>query len=248
MIKRIMKKIIDPHLSKIEGRVIRSFENVERDIKSLQEWINYLNNKTDVIQKKHEGHITLTKKDIRNIREWLNYLNGHNVELYKNIKELLTDVNSVKEHHNSLSRRMDLLEKRLERFRKGSEKVQNRFGIEPKVEPELEPKVEPKGGFEKGETPDSYGKKGNTKTTSKDVIERELMSRAQHFRKRIVMNEMLKVITGSTPSTKSLERYIVDERKLCSRTTFYTYLREMKEHGVIAENGIGRMKILSPRG
>lgn len=75
-------------------------------------------------------------------------------------------------------------------------------------------------------------------------FEQHVLARVRPNRKNFVMQQVLDLIEDNKYSTREVEDIIVNEKQLCGRTSFYSYLRELKHRGKINYADIGEKTIL----
>src|SRR3989338_10442163 len=75
-------------------------------------------------------------------------------------------------------------------------------------------------------------------------FEKNIIEHLRPNRKDFVLQQMLNLAAKKTFSTKQIEKIIVEEKGLCSRTTFYDYLRELKHKNLVKITDFGAKKAL----
>jgi len=63
-------------------------------------------------------------------------------------------------------------------------------------------------------------------------------------RKEYVIQQILNLVNEKKYLTKELEERIVKEKGLCGRTTFYDYLKELRNRKIIGYKDTGISKVL----
>jgi len=74
--------------------------------------------------------------------------------------------------------------------------------------------------------------------------EKMLLEQIRPNRKNYVIQQIMELVAENKYTTKQAERMIVDEKKLCGRTTFYGHLRELKRDKAIGTAQLGAKMIL----
>ena len=75
-------------------------------------------------------------------------------------------------------------------------------------------------------------------------FEDDLISKVRPNRKQYIVGQIKELISQNKYSTKQIERVMVDEKRLCGRTSFYSYIKEMRYKGVADYATVGDKNIL----
>ena len=81
----------------------------------------------------------------------------------------------------------------------------------------------------------------------RNSFERQALVKIRSQKKVYVMDQIMRLIERGMHSTKEIETEIVKEKRLCGRTAFYDYMRELKHKNLIKyeEKGIKRTVIMT---
>jgi hypothetical protein len=79
-------------------------------------------------------------------------------------------------------------------------------------------------------------------------FERHIISRVLPNRRSYVLKLILDLAAENRFSTKEIESILVDEKRLCGRTSFYAYLKELKYRGQISSANIDERSIIVSTG
>lgn len=102
-------------------------------------------------------------------------------------------------------------------------------------------RVEEKGSVRTRYVPESEPISEPIKRTK---FEENMIKQIKSNRKTYVISHMLSLIEQSNLSTKQVERIIVNEKNLCGRTAFYSYLKELKDKREVEQDRKGSKKVL----
>ncbi len=201
-----------------EERLANAFSRVRGDIQNMERWVRHLYDSLAKMEKQHAEHATLTRKDIASINHWLHYMHSHAQQVMKLISEqtqrsahaqsilerMRQKMAELERENSVLKEEIRKINEKMAKFGTGSELVQSESRTEPKSEPAKQEKI---SGFE-----------------------REVIEKVRKHKKDFVKQQILYLVSKQPLSTKELERFIVENKGYCGRTTFYTYLKEMKEN------------------
>ena len=247
-------------LSQIFGRIKQdlamtnsALEQNQQNVSILTKWIEYLHQNQQNLSQKHQDlHNSHTK--LKDSQQNLNLAlesrhHGSNKELELNkqelsnikawVKHVSSYMNSEKSKDQNLMRELETLKKQLsERFNEQNNELQTlkqennslRHKLEklhtlPQKMPETHlqsiPKPELRTGFEQ-----------------------KIITRLRPNRKSYVLQEIKKLVSEAKYSTKEIEEIIVNEKNLCGRTSFYAYLKELRDKGSITYSTIEDKSVL----
>lgn len=221
MFKLFKKKDENVMVVSIKHQLKEAFSNVTYDMENIKQWVNHLNEKSQVMEDSHNTHKSTTQKDIENINLWVHYLHKHNSELQKYVREVTTNLLELHKRDTEIMERLKALEIRSE--------MQNTKSVSEPVHVEVRTKSEPKSGT------------GPSKQTK---FEEKIMFQLKSKRKEYIINQIMNLIAVQSLSTKELEEKIVTEGNLCGRTTFYDYLKELRHKNIIGDKNTGSRTIL----
>jgi chromosome segregation ATPase len=243
-------------LSSIFGRIKedlshtnRALEQNQQNVSILSKWIDYLHQNQQDLSKKHQElhtshqklndshsnlhlalesrhhgnnkELELTKQELGNIRTWVKHVSSYMASEKSNDQNLLRELETLKkqlsERFNEQNQELDKLKQDNYSLRQKLEKVHT----SPQIPIQNVPKPEFKTGFEQ-----------------------KVMARLRPNRKSYVLQEMKKLISEAKFSTKEIEEIIVNEKNLCGRTSFYAYLKELKDRGSVAYSTINEQSVL----
>ena len=75
-------------------------------------------------------------------------------------------------------------------------------------------------------------------------FETSMINQIRSNRKNYVIEKILNIVNEENLSTKQIERIVVHEKGLCGRTTFYSYLKELKDKKEVKQSKKGSKKVL----
>jgi len=84
-----------------------------------------------------------------------------------------------------------------------------------------------------------------TEPVRKSSFTDRIASEALMNRKNYALKLIISMASQKKYSTVQVEKFIVEEKRLCGRTTFYSYLKELRSKGVIEDISIGSRLILA---
>lgn len=178
----------------------------------------------------------LTRKEIDTIKAWLSRFsthvenqrashdNLHNEvkQLQEEIREVLdqyqTSLESLEGQNREFQRRMETLESSLNRIQQSGTTESTKLFL-------------PKSETLSQQTMPGY-------------FEKHLLARAKPNRRSYITSLILETIASHKYSTKEIEDMIVKEKQLCGRTTFYAYVKELRDKGRIDTASINDRQIL----
>ena len=91
--------------------------------------------------------------------------------------------------------------------------------------------------------PEQEIREPDPKTPNKLV--EKLTSAINSQRQDYIIKKILELTEKGTYSTKQIENFIVKEKGLCGRTTFYQYLRDLRNRRVILQEKKNKQSVLS---
>ncbi|MFH1590493.1 MAG: hypothetical protein ABIC95_01060 [archaeon] len=229
----IMKKGI---LKDLERRLYGAFSKVNTDISHMQKWIDHLYDKQTHIERSHASQVTLTKKDISTVNQWLNYLHSHNDDVNRHLHALTSYIHEQSVGTKALLQRIERLEEEHKQVgvvlqdlkKRGEEPSQVQVRGSVRTEPEVRFGTEPKYSGSRS-------------------FERDVMTKIRQNKKVFVFNKMLDALKSGQLTTKELEKIIVEEKGFCGRTTFYAYLKELRNTGQVGDSGNEARSVLVPK-
>lgn len=75
-------------------------------------------------------------------------------------------------------------------------------------------------------------------------FERRVLAKIRPRKRDYVLEQVLKLAETGKYSTKDVENFIVDEKGLCGRTSFYSYLKELRNKKLIRDESVDGRKII----
>ena len=205
----------------LKHQLREAFGNVNYDINHIKQWVNHLAERSQLLEDTHHSHRSTIQRDLENINKWIHYLYRHNHELQKYIKEVTSNLLELHRKDSEILEKLKKLEIDWEKRK-----------ISPKM-PEKEVRSRTKSGLRSGTGP--------AKTTK---FEQKAMFQLKSKRKEYIIQQILNLVNAQKFSTKELEEKIVKEMSLCGRTTFYDYLKELRNRKIIGYKDTGARKIL----
>lgn len=239
--------------------------NSKEDIEKLKQWVEFLNqNQQNIVRSneslskgiydihashsrlheersKHRSELEKAKLGLENrheiVRSELSDMrelmekHAHNLSISKEsegkLKEEITDLKRnyaeimaiYEEKHQKVSVENLELRKKLAEIEDKLEEIGKKEILEPEIREERQ--IMPKKSFQS-----------------------HILSRIMPNRRNYVLKEIMDLIKTNKYSTKEIEEIIVREKSLCGRTSFYSYLRELKANGSIDHSNIGDRLIL----
>jgi predicted nucleic acid-binding Zn-ribbon protein len=214
--------------------------------------LNYLRKKLvqkhiTVMNRKIEGAFIKVNSDIRNMQAWINHIISRHDELDEKHHEhrsvTQTELSQLKKWINYLHRHGEELRTYIYAMGNDIKEIQRR-------QEELVEKLRKleEGIRQEKETPRAVPKTMPKREEKTSFEERMIKTHIMPNRKSYVMQEIQKAIGAGKYSTKQVERMIVEEKKLCGRTTFYSHLRELRGTGRVKEMRAGNKLILMAAG
>lgn len=198
------RKDDENQLVRLHGNLKMAFNKVDGDINHLRAWTSYLYSRHQEMEKKHESHIALTQKDIENLNSWIKMLHSNSVELHKYFKETTEHLIDLHKKDKDLLEKIMKIEQEIATFRSSPVSP-----VRTKSELKSELKSEPS-------------------PASRNQFELRVLEAVRPNRKVYILEQIIKVAQDENLSTKQIEKIIVHEKKLCGRTAFYDYLRELR--------------------
>ena len=219
MIRTLKKAIVQD----IEQKLTRAFTRISSDIEHLNKWVKHLYDSQNKLHKHHSEHVNLTRKDVANLNQWINYLHKHRSELNTELRQLTRYLYETASANKELSRRVEKIEQESKELRTALRQMKNQQEKASEVQSSV--RTEPRTRFV------SEPEYSGTKTRFEQKVVRKVMQN----KRNLVLNEMLRAISSQHPSTKELEKTIVEEKELCGRTTFYSYLKQLRDTGQVTD-------------
>ncbi|MFC1753500.1 hypothetical protein ACFL96_08930 [Thermoproteota archaeon] len=220
-------KLSEKHsvLHNSHSRLVRSHNSMNKSVDLKHSQI-----KSDV-----SGAHSLTSTELENIKDWIKHF-SEKVETQRDIEaklrkdvlalqsqlfgvmsEMKEEISGLKTENVKLKEKMDSAETRPVIIEKVAEKPSTPILPLPK-EPQFSP--------------------------AQNRFEEQVLARVRPNRKNFVMQKVLELVEDNKYSTKEVEDMIVKEKQLCGRTSFYSYLRELKHRGKINYADVGDKTIL----
>lgn len=212
--------------SKIKDDILKHDEGLKKTedgINKIIQWVNYLHNNHKVLNSNHENHKELTSKEIGNLKQWA-------VNLNENLRHQRESQKAFRSEFKEVNRKV---ENALNEYRRYMGELKN----ENKV---LSKKLE---SIEKNRHHGVHIVKSEDKA-SKSSFEEDVISRIRPNRKPYIIEQIKELISQNKYPTKQIERIIVGEKKLCGRTSFYSYIKEMRYKGIADYASVGDNNIL----
>jgi len=75
-------------------------------------------------------------------------------------------------------------------------------------------------------------------------IEQRIIRKIRPKKGEYVADQVLQLAENGGYSTKDIERIVVEEKGLCGRTSFYSYLKELRHKNLIADEKVDGRKVL----
>ncbi|MBI4738020.1 hypothetical protein HY772_00365 [Candidatus Woesearchaeota archaeon] len=179
----------------------------------------------------------LTRKELDDIKTWLNrfsvvlehqktsekHLKDDMGQLQEEIQDIFksykTSLSDLEDQNNVLKDRVGVVESALNKLQSGHEPVASSV-FSSKSEYSL------------------------PQSSSSAYFEKHLIARVKPNRRPYIMNLILETVAASGYSTKEIEDIVVKEKQLCGRTTFYAYIKELRDKGKIDTASINDRQIL----
>ncbi|NOZ80175.1 MAG: hypothetical protein GXP63_00760 [DPANN group archaeon] len=216
-------------LADTEKRLVSAFGKVDSDISHLRSWVSHIHGQQADLLHAHASHVSLSRKDIDNVTRWLQYLDAHNKDVRLHVLELTRTMGEFVKQHGRIHDRVALLEKNLTLLSKktlsdgGALSGSLRSGSSVRTEPRTEPR---------------------TGLKRLPAFEERIVARARTNRKQYTQALILELAAEKKHTTVEVEKLIVEEKRLCGRTTFYAYLRELRAKDLIGDVRVGSMTVL----
>ncbi len=224
MVLGVFSKKKRTQLALMERNMVSAFGRVSNDIQQLRLWVEHLNRRGEYQHNAHFSHVSATKQDLQRLTLWLNRLHDHSTNLAKAIRELSQTLYSLRISQNELLNRVSAIE---DSFKSGSHEVRTKSEL--RSEPDDQKKE-----IRKKEMEQQLSKK-----TLRSAFEETLIRKVRPRKKEYVLQQILHAASEGL-STKEMEQVIVGEKKLCGRTAFYAYLKELR---LLGRLGMGRTNL-----
>jgi hypothetical protein len=226
-------------LSKKHAELDRNHKKVhsshQQAVQKLSKVEERLNESHKALSASHQ----VTKKEVDHIKEWLHrfsavierqkaseaHLQSDMEQLSSEVKEVLTayqgSLAQLNEQNSDLLKRVESLEESLS-------------------------KVSSRPVFDGSS---AFSAKSESSIVSSDALdqpyfEKHLIARAKPNRRSYILNMIMETISSNNYSTKEIEDIIVKEKQLCGRTTFYSYIKELRDKNKIDNASINDRLIL----
>ncbi|MFQ5474503.1 MAG: hypothetical protein ACE5DM_01575 [Candidatus Nanoarchaeia archaeon] len=182
------------------------------------------------VQSDIAGVHTLTKKEVESLKAWIAHFSGK-IDNQRDIEaKLRKDVLSIQSQlYGVLSEFRQEISNMKSENKDLKEKVS---ALEHEPKPHLVPEPKTQVVHEEPVFP------------ANNRFEQKILARIRPNRKNYVMQQILELIEDKTFSTREVEDIIVGEKQFCGRTSFYSYLRELKHRGKINYADIGEKTVL----
>ncbi|RMF05426.1 hypothetical protein D6764_04750 [Candidatus Woesearchaeota archaeon] len=230
MFSYLKRKIVKDEVKHVDFKLQRAFSAVDNDVRRLETWLRHLYQKHTDLENSHKTEVEVKRKELENASRWIGYLHNHVIQLRNLSNSLANDVKWLLRKQEENEKKLEMVREQIEELKRqrtaGSE-VQYRTEPEPSTEPNLNLSGQKRPAEERG-----------------SAFKEAILRRVEPNRKNFVMREIIREIETTEPTTKELERNIVHKEKLCGRTTFYGYLRELKQRGVIESATVGSKRVL----
>lgn len=221
-------------------------EITKREIESLKAWVTHVSSS---VERQSQNNVAL-KQDIADtqhaietgqsaLRELVNALKEENISLKGNLTELSQNLAGTRSELDEAKNSVNLAKNHVESLKSELNEVKSRPAQvvqAPVVAPQ--PQVAPPQPIQSTLTaPHPQG-------IESTGFERHIMSRVMPNRKGYVLKFILDLVGENRFSTKEIEEIVVKEKRLCGRTSFYAYLKELRYRGKISTAEIDERSIL----
>ncbi|MBU0460994.1 MAG: hypothetical protein KJ574_00245 [Nanoarchaeota archaeon] len=222
------EKLADKHsqLHNSHSKLIRSHNNLSKAIELKHSQI-----KSDI-----SGTHTLTAKEFENMKDWIKHF-SEKIENQRDIEaKLRKDVLMLQ---SQLFGVMSELREEVSKVKAENVKLHEKLeSISVNASPKIIEKIV------EVERPSVVMADEPRFSPAQNKFEQQILARVRPNRRNFVMQQILEMIEDNKRSTKEVEDIIVKEKQLCGRTSFYSYLRELKHKGKINYADVGDKTIL----
>ncbi len=205
----------------LRHHIKEAFGSINNDISQIKQWVNHFSEKSDMMEGTHNTHRSTTQKDIENVNRWIHFLYKHNQEMQTYVKEVTSNLIELHKKDNEIIEKLQKLELEVQAAKKAQKTA------------ETQVRFRTKSGLKSGP--------GLAKPTR---FEQKVIYQLKSKRKEYVIQQILNLVNEKKYLTKELEERIVKEKGLCGRTTFYDYLKELRNRKIIGYKDTGISKVL----
>ena len=212
----------------------------QNNISNLVSWMNFvynnhkrLENSHRTLTFQHNHQKLLSKQDIVNLKQWIDHFNRVQSEQKNREKAILGDLEALKDDLRTAISCM-------EEAKSESSSIKSRIGILEEAKPaktELSAPVTPKFSI----PVQTYQKPEEERS---NIFERKILQRIRPNRKKFIIKEIEALLKDGKYSTSDIEEIVVLEKNLCGRTSFFSYLKEMKLKGQVSYAQVADKQIL----
>ena len=241
----------------------QKFRNTSQELDRINKWINYLHNsqqttntnhlrlsdkhknlsdKHSKLEKDHLNHSRTTdlkhnavsaemnalsniaSKDLSNMKEWITYF-SKKIESYRYSEHKISqDISSL---NQQLTNGFEKFSKEINELREENHALKSML-VKAKSTPVpvqttiLRPKI----------------------PINENKFEKHVLSKVRTNRKGMILSRILEFAQDGKHSTKDIEEIIVNEKQLCGRTSFYAYLKELRNTGKVKNVEVGDRIVL----
>jgi len=183
------------------------------------------------------GVHSLSSKELENVKEWIKHFaekvdtqRDIEAKLRKDVLALQTQMfgvmSELREEISILKTENTKLNERMESAQRPEPQIVEKIIEIEKPAPVIQPLEEPRF------------------TPAQNKFEQQVLARVRPNRKNYVMQQIITLIEDNKYSTKDVEDVIVKEKQLCGRTSFYSYLKELRHRGKINYADLGDRTVL----
>lgn len=182
------------------------------------------------------GVHSLSSKELENVKEWIKHF-AEKVDTQRDIEsKLRKDVLALQTQMFGV---MSELREEISTIKTENVKLHEKMEAVKTPEPQMVEKIieiEKPAPMQPLEEP-RY-------TPAQNKFEQQVLARVRPNRKNYVMQQIIALIEDNKYSTKDVEDIIVKEKQLCGRTSFYSYLKELRHRGKINYADLGDRTVL----
>ncbi len=161
------------------------------------------------------------RQDTQNLFSWISYFHQHLMDHRKETHHLRQKFDEQSHYIRLLHQQTQALEKRLALIENKPAPQPQIVHIRENIPEQIRTKSEPDVNQIRTE-PEPIS------NVKRPRFEEKVLTRIRTKKKPYIMQKVLDIIGTQSVSTKELERIIVEEQQLCGRTSFYSYLRELR--------------------
>jgi len=210
----------------LESNIKDSFFRVSSDVQSLKTWVVHLHKAQSMLDEKHSAHRDISKRETDLLVEKIGRLENDQKNLSAYLSQLIDYLQKKAEHESRFASKLELLKSRREI---GSNLTSSEGSVRTKFVPASEHAKEVR------QLP---------KHTAQTAFEEKLLRRIRQQRKEYVLQKMVEATQEGEFGTNELEKLIVEQKQLCGRTSFFSYLKELKIQSILEDSLVGKRKIL----